>query len=200
MQNVVIIDPQNTFWSHLQDSATLCKRLNPDPPPTNTTLASARDPREDGSSPDHLVRPVALPAGVTNFAAVPPSLPCIYRNIEDYTASVNVTPSPRWNLHNVITIFPRIIQFMRQQQWPSCSRADYQRDSGGGARAQPTILKFTYSEMLQCGCLLYETPFVISVITAKSRSFKQSCTFPPCPEKKRPRYFQLQLSHFLVDF
>ena len=22
----------------------------------------------------------------------------------------------------------------------------------------------------------------------------------PCPEKKRPRYFQLQLSHFLVDF
>ena len=34
-------------------------------------------------------------------------------------------------------------------------------------------------------------------------SFKKLCSsleHTPCPEKKRPRYFQLQLSHSLVDF
>ena len=29
---------------------------------------------------------------------------------------------------------------------------------------------------------------------------REAANTTPCPEKKRPRYFQLQLSHFLVDF
>jgi len=34
----------------------------------------------------------------------------------------------------------------------------------------------------------------------QSRSNGSQYIYTPCPEKKRPRYFQLQLSHSLVDF
>ena len=43
----------------------------------------------------------------------------------------------------------------------------------------------------------YFACWITSFITSCIQTFVK-CT--PCPEKKRPRYFELQLSHFLVEF